>query len=875
MINITIDKNGKPSPDTINVGNQWENRDEELVFSLPEEFKDFNKYVIAYIKNRKTKKEIRQIFPITNDTFVVSSGVTRYAGSWHLYTLCKENPLDLDSDTVDIRAKNGERISISDSINANISPNDIGDDSFQNFPMDENIKLIYDELFALKLEFEKAETAREENELARKHEEELRIQAENARVQAESQRTTAEQSRADNEQLRVNAENERVTAETAREENELARKHEEELRVQSENARVQAEAYRVENETSRLNAEVTRASAEVARANAESTRVSNETARHEAEAQREQAEEARASAETTRSENEQERVNAESERTQYESLRRQSEGIRLANEEARSNAEKTRIQSEHERSNAEAERTSAETARVSAESAREQAEQSRISAESQRVTAEATRESAETARVEAESLRVTAENERVTAENLREEAESKRDGVINDLRNSVDSKITKFYATNNGDTHIIDSDNGKIQDMHIYGKYEQDGTPTIENPIDIKSVVNPTMKVFGANILRLNDLKESTFAQNGITFSSKRGVIKAKGTATVNGIISTDNTGVNRLLNPLTLKSGKTYIFNPNPTKGTESYDCYIDFTNSRNLGLSYVNNNVDTPKKITDEQAEYPFVINLVFKKGTEIDMEWKPQVLQNEALIPYKPYTEQTITLPYTLNAVPVSSGGNVTIDGKQYIADYIDVERGKLVRKVNNKKLKGLSFRYEKTPNNKSDTFICELDSAEEGTIYGYSLCKYMHFEGIVYDIEMSSDARCYVWKQALTIQFKESVGIDSIDKFTRWIETNSDISILYVLATPNEIDLTAEQVQKLKALKTYYPTTNISVGSEQLEGYTVFNYPISMANGWNYVKQQLNDNRDYIYDMDLQSAESYVNSEYAVVLTELGV
>lgn len=75
--------------------------------------------------------------------------------------------------------------------------------------------------------------------------------------------------------------------------------------------------------------------------------------------------------------------------------------------------------------------------------------------------------------------------------------------------------------------------------------------------------------------------------------------------------------------------------------------------------------------------------------------------------------------------------------------------------------------------------------------------------------------------------------------------------------------------------LEELATYYPVTNISVNSEQLDGYTVFNYPISMANGWNYVKQQLNDNRDYIYDMDVQSAEAYVNSEYAGALTELEV
>lgn len=93
--------------------------------------------------------------------------------------------------------------------------------------------------------------------------------------------------------------------------------------------------------------------------------------------------------------------------------------------------------------------------------------------------------------------------------------------------------------------------------------------------------------------------------------------------------------------------------------------------------------------------------------------------------------------------------------------------------------------------------------------------------------------------------------------------------------WLLAAPQEIDLTTEQITAFTALATYYPTTHISVTSEQLDGYTVFNYPISMANGWNYVKKQLNDNRDYIYDMDIQIAEAYVNSEYAVALTELEV
>ena len=36
-----------------------------------------------------------------------------------------------------------------------------------------------------------------------------------------------------------------------------------------------------------------------------------------------------------------------------------------------------------------------------------------------------------------------------------------------------DKKITKFYASNLGETNLPDSDNGKIVDMLIYGKSEQ------------------------------------------------------------------------------------------------------------------------------------------------------------------------------------------------------------------------------------------------------------------------------------------------------------------------------------------------------------------------------------------------------------------
>ena len=44
---------------------------------------------------------------------------------------------------------------------------------------------------------------------------------------------------------------------------------------------------------------------------------------------------------------------------------------------------------------------------------------------------------------------------------------------LSKLEEDLSNKITKFYASNQGETHITDSDNGKIQDMIIYGRSSQ------------------------------------------------------------------------------------------------------------------------------------------------------------------------------------------------------------------------------------------------------------------------------------------------------------------------------------------------------------------------------------------------------------------
>lgn len=323
-------------------------------------------------------------------------------------------------------------------------------------------------------------------------------------------------------------------------------------------------------------------------------------------------------------------------------------------------------------------------------------------------------------------------------------------------------------------------------------------SPNPDYPQEIKSVVNPTVKIVGKNLL--NPTLQTT-TRNGVTCTAN-----GDGTYTLNGT-ATSNTQL--VVGYHNILDGQVKMLGcPSGGGSTKTYCVIMQFSSGITGGekgriYDIGNGGVGSTSDSIKSGANYIRGIISIMSGTTCNNLLFRPMLTTDLTATydDFEPYKEQTVTLPYTLNAIPVSSGGNVTIDGQQYVADYVDVEREKLVRMVDSSK----------------------LDNTQS-----------------------------------------------IVDK-TEWL-----------LAEPQEIDLTQEEVQALKALSTYYPTTNISVNSEQLDGYTVFNYPISIKNGWNYVKQQIGDTRDYIYDIDartqdtdLQAAEAYVNSEYAVALTELEV
>ena len=68
-------------------------------------------------------------------------------------------------------------------------------------------------------------------------------------------------------------------------------------------------------------------------------------------------------------------------------------------------------------------------------------------------------------------------------------------------------------------------------------------------------------------------------------------------------------------------------------------------------------------------------------------------------------------------------------------------------------------------------------------------------------------------------------------------------NTNAIFFYSMASSIETDLTPEEIEAFKELVTYYPVTNISTNSEQLDGYTVFNYPTPFEDEWNKTQKEI--------------------------------
>ncbi len=193
------------------------------------------------------------------------------------------------------------------------------------------------------------------------------------------------------------------------------------------------------------------------------------------------------------------------------------------------------------------------------------------------------------------------------------------------------------------------------------------------------------------------------------------------------------------------------------------------------------------------------------------------------------YEPYHEPqslSISTPTGLLAIPVDTDGNYTdANGQQWIADYVDLKRGKYVQNICDLPLKDISLEW--------NTWGVNVNASNSTGFFAY-VKKYAHVgdtKALATICQHNTDAwggrkvgcSANVNNSYITISLYTSDLDDASDNTKaiasfKKIVKQTDAHVLYVRAEPIERDLTPEEIQAYKNLVTYAGTTIVENDAE---------------------------------------------------------
>lgn len=172
-------------------------------------------------------------------------------------------------------------------------------------------------------------------------------------------------------------------------------------------------------------------------------------------------------------------------------------------------------------------------------------------------------------------------------------------------------------------------------------------------------------------------------------------------------------------------------------------------------------------------------------------------------------------TLSTPDGLPGIPVTSGGNVTVDDQQYVADTIELYSngtGKRVSPVKTLVLDG------------SETYSVNASSANTTRFYiampdiksslAPALCSHVKYK----EVWGGDEVGFYLSSNYIVFRMPKAVVGETKDSVQQWIASQhsagTSLTVIYQLATPVETELTPEEVEAFQKLHTYYPNTAIN-------------------------------------------------------------
>lgn len=343
--------------------------------------------------------------------------------------------------------------------------------------------------------------------------------------------------------------------------------------------------------------------------------------------------------------------------------------------------------------------------------------------------------------------------------------------------------------------------------LSVYGKSVQGGTPTPDAPIDIVSVGddgNVSLTTCGKNFVQYSN---ASTGYGGITFT-----LNSDNSITVNGT-ATSLVNSSAMSTALLLPNGD-YIVSGCAEGGTsDTYKLTLRMYKSDGTS-KYVNVTKETKVTIDDSITKILLYCE-IYEGITANNLVFKPMIRPaNIADSTYEPYKGNTATIT---SGLPLCSVGGVR-DELIYNAD----GTGKIIKRTDKKVLvaDNIETFFESENGNYFVTTVKGMSGENSDFV---PVCS--RFVGVPYNERTAekyiNTFRCYSAPDG-KIALRNSASdnrFTSLAEMKEYVSANETV-VVYPLATPQEIELSADEMAELQKLKSYEGTTSI-YNDEQAE------------------------------------------------------
>lgn len=347
-------------------------------------------------------------------------------------------------------------------------------------------------------------------------------------------------------------------------------------------------------------------------------------------------------------------------------------------------------------------------------------------------------------------------------------------------------------------------------------------SPNPDYPQEVKGVSEISGKIVGSNLINYKKIQND------------RIIVNTDGTLTING-----KGGIGISFEAIKPDKDTTYYFRWEIISGT------VDNTTSCIMG----NSNVLSSWIAPDKDVKFTIL------KGQSFNSLWihdsrtftnaKIKIWISKEQTDYQPYTSQPFNHTLSKPLYRLSDS----------VYDYIDVDKGKIVRNVGVVTFDGSDDEdIRLSPPDGSRhvylyTFRNSILSIEN--INPYCKSNMFKFTNLWTDGIMSHNHLFYVSSTNIYVSYNE---ITSLNDFKTWLNQNP-ITVVYQLATPTEEPLPPDLQTLLQSLKSYYPQTNIMFDTE-VEPYINFDYKLNLKS---WIEDK--DNEEIIYDKQNKEKDKY--------------